>query len=438
MRLLLLNQFYPPDPAPTGVYLHDLATALVAQGHEVTVLCSQRDYSGGARYPRFEFTDGVAIRRLPATGFGRRGLLGKLTDYATFCASLVLALATLRPKPDLVLSLTTPPYLGLAARTAAWWHGCRHAHWVMDLYPDVLQAHGMVGKRGALASILQRLTRYQFGGASAVLTLGPVMAEKVSAYCDAPPASHIPGAPEPHPPHGALVRSVPLWAFDNLIGWPEDHPNPLRKERGWSPQEMVLLYSGNMGLGHRLGEFLEAARRLGPTGPRWVFGGGGKRRPDILQFQSTYPEARIELADYVPADRLNEHLCAADVHLASLDAAWQGVMVPSKLQASFAVGRPVIFVGDQNNETARWIQESGGGWVVRENDVEALIEAVQEAGHRPERDRRGALAQAFAKHHFLRNVNCRKIVQVLIGETGPFTAELTACPVLFTHTSPSS
>ena len=35
VRFLLLNQFYPPDAAPTGVYLHDVARGLVAAGHEV-------------------------------------------------------------------------------------------------------------------------------------------------------------------------------------------------------------------------------------------------------------------------------------------------------------------------------------------------------------------------------------------------------------------
>ena len=76
MRITLLNQFYVPDVAPTGLYLHDLARVLVQRGHEVKVICSRRSYDGTKIFPRSEILDGVEIVRLRATGFGRRGFLG--------------------------------------------------------------------------------------------------------------------------------------------------------------------------------------------------------------------------------------------------------------------------------------------------------------------------------------------------------------------------
>ncbi len=47
MRILLLNQFYPPDVAATGQLLGDVAAALAQRGHEVHVLCSRGAYGGG-------------------------------------------------------------------------------------------------------------------------------------------------------------------------------------------------------------------------------------------------------------------------------------------------------------------------------------------------------------------------------------------------------
>lgn len=41
MRILLLNQFYPPDTAATGQLLADVARGLAASGHEVDVICSR-------------------------------------------------------------------------------------------------------------------------------------------------------------------------------------------------------------------------------------------------------------------------------------------------------------------------------------------------------------------------------------------------------------
>jgi glycosyltransferase involved in cell wall biosynthesis len=402
MRFLLLNQFYPPDAAPTGWYLHGLARTLVQRGHSVKVLCSRRSYDGKDSFPRRENLDGVEVSRLLATGFGRRGFVGKMADYCSFYFSLATALLLDRSKPDLILSLTTPPYIGLLGKAAAGKCGCRHAHWIMDLYPDVMFAHKMARADGFVFRFLQKLTRFQLRGAAAVLSLGPKMAEHVAAYTKN-------GGPE------SLVSPIPLWSDPELAPWDESRANSLRTERGWSGQDVVFLYSGNMGLGHRFGEFLEAARRLGRTGPRWVFSGGGKRRSEIEAFARSHPEARIEFLGYVPQARLGEHLGSADAHLASLDSAWQGLMVPSKIQASFAAGRPVLFVGGRQCETAAWIQESGGGWIVDQDDLEGLLKAIGQALNPDERRRRGQAAFQFALKNFRMSENCARIAELLEG-----------------------
>jgi glycosyltransferase involved in cell wall biosynthesis len=435
MRILLLNQFYLPDIAPTGQYLHDLARVLVQRGHQVKVICSRRSYDGINRYPGHEIMDGVEIARLPATGFGRRGFVGKIADYATFYASLLAALMVERNRPDLILSLTTPPYIGLVAKLAAKRHGSRHAHWIMDLYPDVMLAHGMVRSR-VLIQLLRKLTRFQFKGASQVLTLGPMMADSVAMYLQDNTTTRLQGnRTTDHGPqdqrttdHGqrtsepsalnqqpSTIHWFPLWSNSELLPWPDNEPNPLRAGREWAPEEVIFLYSGNMGLGHRFGEFLEAARRLGASGPRWVFAGGGKRKAEVEAAAKSIPEGRIDFLGYVPHDKLRAHLCAAEAHLVSLDSAWQGSMVPSKLQGSFAVGRPVIYVGGRKCETAVWILESGGGWVVDENDVEGLLKAIQQALDPVERRTRGQAALKFARQNFQSTVTCARIAQLLEG-----------------------
>ena len=41
MRILLLNQFFHPDPAATSQLLSDLARGLAAEGHTVRVICGR-------------------------------------------------------------------------------------------------------------------------------------------------------------------------------------------------------------------------------------------------------------------------------------------------------------------------------------------------------------------------------------------------------------
>jgi colanic acid biosynthesis glycosyl transferase WcaI len=393
MKIFLLNQYYPPDSAPTGQYLHDVARALVQRGHTVTVFCSQRAYNGDERYPLEEKRDGVWIHRIRASGFGRRHSIGKMLDYATFYVGLMVRLLASRRQPDIMMALTTPPHLGLLAAWAARVKGCVHAHWVMDVYPDVLAAHGVCPEQSWLYRFLGWLTRCELRDSPLVVALGDDMADRLRRYVPA-------GA------DASVVVSLPLWCDPSLQPWPEGKVVPFRTQQGWSDRDLVVMYSGNMGRGHRLGEFLAAAKRTsGQPDMQWVFAGGGKRRAEVETFLQQHPDAQVRLLPYAPAERLGEHLSSADVHLASLEERWQGCMVPSKLQGIFAVGRPVLFVGGRQNSLARWIEESGGGWVVAPEDGESLLQALRQARQVDERRCRGQAARAFAESHFDRDRN---------------------------------
>ena len=179
------------------------------------------------------------------------------------------------------------------------------------------------------------------------------------------------------------------------------------------PGELVLLYSGNLGRGHAVSEFLDAARQLGGAGPRWVFRGGGDNMRAVRAFMNDHPQARVEWFPYVPPERLAETLAAGDVHLVGLGNSWQGLIVPSKVPAAFSAGRPVLMVGGADNEAARWLEESGGGWRVEQGDVTGLLRAVEQAGDAAERARRGRAALDYAREHFDRERNCARIADLL-------------------------
>jgi hypothetical protein len=270
-----------------------------------------------------------------------------------------------------------------------------HAHWVMDVYPDALRALGLLPPAGARMRALGALARAQYRGATLVLGLGAVMDRRLAE----------------HTPPTVARAWVPLWGEPLGVDAPD--PDAVRAARGWAADDLVCMYSGNMGLAHRFGEIREAARRLGRGGPIWAFAGGGPRRGEMERFAREEPGARIELLPYVPRGALAASLAAADVHLASLAAGWEGISVPSKIAAIFAVGRPVILVGGRRSEAAEWIAASGGGWVVAEDDVDGLLAAVRESHDPEERARRGERALAYARSHFDRQVNCTRIAELL-------------------------
>lgn len=382
--------------APTGQYLHDLARSLLARGHQVTALCSRRSYDGGGKYPTEDVYEGVRVRRLPALGFGRRGS-ARIADYLSFHLALWLQARDLGSF-DLTLALTSPPYIGWTVSHALGGRAGQVAHWVMDVYPDVLAAHGAIHSGSILYRALQSLARRQYSAATLVLTLGPRMRQRVLPYTS----------------DKGRLESIPLWGMPTAA--PDaSHVRTLREQRGWTTGVCVFLYSGNMGLGHRLDEFLAAAGQLGPNGPIWAFAGSGRRLKEVTSYAAATPTARVEVLPYLSQGALGASLLAADVHLLSLRSGWEGLIVPSKLQAAFSLGRPVIYVGPQANEAFDWITASGGGWVVAEGDVEGLLRAVAEAANPDSRSQRGEAARRFADTHFDRIQNSGRISELLEG-----------------------
>ena len=297
MHFVLLNQFYPPDVLPTGVVLEAVAEALVSRGHQVTVVCGQsvagssglavgsrREDAGygqkagdkssiDSRHSSVNSEHGghVEVVRLWAPGWGKRkSAVGKILSYAAYYGGVAAWLLRRRVRADVVVALTSPPYLSLLARAGAWWHGGHHAHWIMDLYPDVMVAHGMLNERSLGHGVLGALARWGMGGPRCreVITLGPDMAERLNPWL----------------PANQPAAWVPLW------GTAGDPPAPqevtaLRQQRGWSPETTVFLYSGNMGLGHRFTEVLEAMPQLAAAHPdqsiHLAYFGGGKRHSEI-------------------------------------------------------------------------------------------------------------------------------------------------------------
>jgi glycosyltransferase involved in cell wall biosynthesis len=396
VRIVLLNQFYPPDPAPTGRYLHELARALVARGHEVRVLASRHGYAGGERFAANEVLDGVHVKRLGGFAFGRATHAGKLADYAGYATALAPRLAI--QQADVIVALTSPPFLGLVAALAARLRRARVVHWAMDVYPDVMRAHGMID--GAPFAALEQLARGMYRGADVAIALAPTMAEHLRR----------------HVPEGVAIEVVPLWMPPGLSPWADGESIALRAARGWDACRAVLMYSGNLGLGHRFEEMLSAAQRLGADGPRWVFAGAGRGREPIERFVAANPDAPVELLDAVPEARLREHLCSADVHLASVDPGWEGLIVPSKLQAAFAVGKPVIHVGDPGGDLGRWVEASRGGWVVEPGDVDGLVRAAIHANDVNEAKRRGAAGHAWAQTQFAAAGALARLADLVEGE----------------------
>lgn len=397
MKVTLLNQYYAPDEASTAQLLGDLGAALAARGHRVRAVCSNRSYADpGRRYPARETLAGVEVRRLPSTAFGRSTRIGRVADYAIFGAGAAGALLG-GPRPDVVVSLSTPPLVAALGLVASALRGSRTVYWVMDVYPDLALKLGAIRPRSAAARVLAGLSRRLLSRSDRVVALDEAMAGCLRG-------------------HGAQrVTVIPNWADEQSIRPRPTAGHPLRESWGWDGR-FVVLYSGNMGLAHEFDTLLDAARRLSDDRTvLFAFVGGGPRRREIEDGVARRELANVEFRPYVPREQLGESLTAGDLHVVTLRDGMQGLLVPSKIYGILAAGRPTLYVGPAGGEVYDVVSR-GCGAEVRVGDADSAARAIERfRDDRQAAEQAGRAGRALLDERFTRAGSLARFVELVEG-----------------------
>lgn len=387
MRVLLLNQVFYPDVAATAQHAHDLARHLVAQGHQVTAIASRSLYGQkGASLPKRETVDGVTIIRVGKSLFGKAGILARIADFVLFYILAAIKVVFGR-RQDVIICFTTPPFIALVGWLLRLTRRTRFVYWVMDLYPDLPVACGVMKPRGLSTRFFEALNRFCLRRADRTVVLGRCMLERVLS-------KHV--KPD-------RVIHIGVWSDQDEVKPIERAANPYRSE--WNlGDRFTVMYSGNFGLGHDVDTMCRAAEMLKDDDSiRFVFAGGGKKKEVVDKFVQEKSLTNCILAPYQPREKLDASLSVADLHLATLLEGVEGIMVPCKLFGIMAAARPCVFIGHPASELSRVLGEYDAGLTVRQGDAEGLVRIIRDLAANRDRARqmgenaRKALALAFSR-----------------------------------------
>ena len=388
MKTLLLNQFFPPDFAPTGRLLSDVVCEIDAQGHEAEVICARTSYAGAASGTRTQLPSRVRVRRVPCLPFGRSRAARLLSYVSFYLGALWCSLWSARC--DVVVTMTTPPLLSLIGTLLKRLRGARHYIWEMDLYPDVAVALGVLSSRSPLTRALQALATYSRRKADGVIVLGPCMRDRVLRQM-------VPAA---------KIRIAENWADGALI-----RPRPFPP-----PGRLVVLYSGNLGLAHDIDTIAAAMEALREDDRiHFVFAGGGARRRELEDLCSRAGITNIDWQPYQDWDSLGAHLAACHIGLVTQAPVSLGTLVPGKIYALLAAGRPLLFVGPKDATAARIIEQFGCGWQIDAGDAQSLTDLLVLLVARPELV---DAAGGRARRAFLANYDLPAGVATVLGILG--------------------
>ena len=267
LKILLLNQCFYPDVVSTAQHLTDLATALTARGHDVTVVTSDRGYDDpGMRFPRRERWNGIEIIRIPSVSFGKSSRWRRAFNFGSFLLACSLRLLTLG-RFDFIVALTSPPLISFLAALFVKLKGGTLCFWVMDLNPDEAIAAGWLAERSTMAALLQRMLRYSFKVADRTIVLDRFMKERVTA-------KHV----DP-----ARITIIPPWSHDDQVSYSAAGREAFRLKHDLS-DKFVVMYSGNHSPCHPLDTLLDSARALRARSEIvFCFVGGGSEQMKVRE-----------------------------------------------------------------------------------------------------------------------------------------------------------
>lgn len=357
-KFLALYHYYRPDDVAGAAQFTGLCEGLAERGFEVEVWPGNRACHNPQRSfgTKLETMNGVKVRRIMRPPLSQHSFLGRVLNsiwmQKRWWWRLFLSPSC---KPDIILIGTDPIFsLGLVPFLKFLRPKAKIVHWCFDLYPEAAVADGMMGEKKPLVRMARWWMRRGYGKCDFVVVIGSCMGERLKSY--------------------GIQKNAILtpWAQEE----PED-PSPLNveeRETLFGEASLGLLYSGSFGRAHDFYLTLKLARLMGDRAV-FVYGVRGSRLESLRK--AVNPEDKnIRFAIFAPEDRLKARLSAPDVHLVSLRPEWTGVVVPSKFFGALAVGRPVLFEGDDQSSIARWIKEYKVGWVLNHNNLEEIREEL--------------------------------------------------------------
>ena len=390
MRLLVVSQYFWPE----NFRINDLVAELVNRGHQVTVLTGFPNYPDGKLFKQFRDNpkfyshyEGAEVIRVPLMPRGKSGITLAL-NYLTFAISAsTLGLWKLHDhKFDAIFTCQLSPVtVGIPAVIIRATKKIPMVFWILDLWPESLQAVGAVRSK-IILRLIGRLVAKIYNRCDLILVQSKSFIPAVAKYI----------APT------TRVQYFPSWsdlAF-NVETSKAAIEIPKKKDC------FTIVFTGNIGEAQDFPAILDAAERLKYfSNIRWLIVGDGR----MAEWVTEEVKAR-ELYDCVfllgrfPIERMPSFIKHADALLVTLKKeSIFALTIPGKLQSYLATGKPILAM--INGEGARVVEESGSGFTCPAGNSQSLVDAVLRlsAMSSEERDVMGKKGLEYTKREFDRS-----------------------------------
>lgn len=361
MRILIITQFFEPEPSFKGLAL---ARALVAQGNEVRVITGFPNYPGGKLYPGYririvkhEVMEGIPITRVPLYPSHSHSRIGRIFNYVSFGATSMMYGCVMRWRPDVLYVYHPPATTGISGAIISAVRRIPFVLEIQDLWPDTLRATGMINNDKVL-KLVGRCMRWVYRRASGIIGQSPGFMKHLAKA----------GVPE-------VKRHL-------IYNWCNEAALSARPQTDWKPPaeftgRFTIGFAGNMGKAQGLDAVLDAAALLQEKQPNILlfFVGSGMETEGLKQRAADMKLGNTLFLPAMPMHEIGGLLEVADALLVHLrrDPLFE-ITVPGKTQAYMFAGKPIIMgvAGD----AADLVTRAECGIIATPGDAVSLADAM--------------------------------------------------------------
>lgn len=395
--LICTNHFYPET-----FRCNDVAFELTRLGYDVTVLTAIPDYPGGKFFDGYGFfrkrketVRGVKVIRAFIIPRGQGGTIRLLLNYLSyFLSSLMVSIRLgLFGKFDRVLiHETSPVMIGVPAVMVKKLQKIPLCFWVLDLWPESLQAAGGVNNPWVLG-MFRRMTTWIYRHSDKILMSSKGFESSILEKGD----------------FASKLVYFPNWADKALEGHGSYQLPAL-------PNGFIAMFAGNMGEAQDFDHIMSAAKLLKDERHiHFVFVGDGRKRPWVEAYRDKYGlQETVHWVGRHPVDAMPSFFEKADVMLMTLkDVSIFNLTAPAKLPAYMSASKPILAM--MNGEGPRIVAEAECGRSVPAADAEALAKALREMSQmdKTELAEMGLRGRAYQQAHFDLDKSISHLVEIL-------------------------
>jgi colanic acid biosynthesis glycosyl transferase WcaI len=348
MKFILYSLNYSPELTGIGKYNGEMCSELAKMGMDIVSVVAPPYYPEWKvpeNFPRYYYStstvEGVSVIRCPLYVPEKVTTIKRLIHLTSFALSSGLAiLSQFSKKADIIFLVQPTFFCAPMTLLVAKLTGAKAVMHIQDFEVDAMFGLGMV-REGKVSQFVRKIESFLLKRFDLVSSISYSMLKNAQDKGVDP----------------EKLLFFPNWADTHFVT-PDIDGSTMRREFGFTAEDKIVLYAGNIGAKQGLEIVIDAAQDLSSqSSVKFVFVGTGAYVDILKTLAQDKALTNVYFKPLQPWARVPEMLAMADIHLVVQKKGAADAVLPSKLTNILSVGGHALVTAEFDTELGQLAQK---------------------------------------------------------------------------------